>query len=72
MKKIPIRAAKEIAKQYGYDQVIIFARKTGESPNPHGEHLTTYGINKIHCSIAANIGSYLKRKILNWCDENQS
>jgi len=66
MKPIPISAAKKIAKDYGYDQVIVFARKVGESPDPHGEHLTTYGINKVHCDIAARIGSYLKREILGW------
>lgn len=66
MKRIPIVAAKLIAKKYGYDQVIIYARKVGEKPDPHREHLTTYGINKVHCGIAARIGSYLKREILKW------
>jgi len=71
MKRIPITAAKRIAESYGYDQVIIYARKVGESPDPHGEHLTTYGINKVHCDIAARIGSYLKREILKWGEENE-
>ena len=66
MKPIPISAAKRIAKDYGYDQVIIHARKTGEDPDPHGEHLTTYGINKIHCRIASTVGEYLKREIMGW------
>ena len=69
MKRIPIIAAKKIAKDYGYDQVIIFARKVGDIPDPHGEHLTTYGINKIHCGIAARCGSFLKREILKWYDK---
>lgn len=61
MKRIPITAAKRIAKEYGYDQVIIYARKVGESPDPYGEHMTTYGVNKVHCGVAAMIGSNLKK-----------
>lgn len=66
MKPIPIAAAEMLAKQYGYDQVVIFARKVGEEPDPHGKHLTTYGINKVHCAVAAQLGMYLKTKILGW------
>lgn len=61
MKRIPISAAERIAKDYGYDQVVIYARKVGEDPQPHGEHMTTYGVNKIHCSVAAQIGHTLKQ-----------
>lgn len=61
MKEIPISAAKEIAKKYGYDQVLIYARRVGEAPDPCGEHMTTYGVNKIHCGVAARIGTTLKR-----------
>lgn len=66
MKPIPISKAKEIAKNYGYDQVIIYARCVGEDPNPHGEHMTTYGVNKAHCDVAARIGKYLQTKIMGW------
>ena len=45
MKRIPISAAQRIAVAYGYDQVIIIARKVGADPDPHGEHITTYGSN---------------------------
>jgi len=69
MKKIPIKAAQEIAEKYGYDQVIIYARKVGENPDPHGEHLTTYGINKQHCDVAAQIGNHLKYKVFGWSGE---
>jgi hypothetical protein len=65
MKKIPIKAAKEIAEKYGYDQVIVYARKTGDI-KPHGEHITTYGKNKDHCNAAAQIGNFLKYKIIGW------
>ena len=62
-KSIPISAAKRIAKDYGYDQVIIFARKVGEGGV---EHMTTYGVNKEHCGIAARVGDFLKYKIMGW------
>lgn len=66
MKRIPIAAAERIAKDYGYDQVIIYARKVGESPAPHGEHLTTYGKDKVNCGVAARIGEFLKFKVIGW------
>jgi hypothetical protein len=65
LKRIPIKAAKLIADEYGYDQVIIYARKVGADPDPHGEHLTTYGVTKVHCQVAAEIGSRLK-KLFGW------
>ena len=68
MKRIPISAAGAIAKQYGYDQVIVYARKVGDDPEPHGEHLTTYGVTKKHCGVAARIGSYLQREIFKWSE----
>ena len=66
MKRIPIAAAQRIAEQYGYDQVIIYARKVGD---PGGEHMTTYGVTKAHCAAAARIGDFLKYKIMGWTKE---
>ena len=66
MKPIPIAAAKRIAKQYGYDQVIVIARKVGEDPDPHGEHVTTYGVDRANCDVAARIGDFLKHKVMGW------
>lgn len=63
MKPIPINTAKNIAEQYGYDQVVIMARKTGIDGR---EHVTTYGVNKGHCSIAAQMGDVLKYKLMGW------
>lgn len=62
---IPIAAARRIAKDYGYDQVIIVARRVGEGPNS-GEHCTTYGVNKAHCDVAARIGDFFKHKLMGW------
>ncbi len=57
MKPIPIHVARAVAEQYGYDQVVIYARKTGKAG---GEHMTTYGRTEIHCRIAEKMGSVLK------------
>ena len=59
MKPIPISAAKHIANAYGYDQVVIYARRVGEN-HEGGEHMTTYGANPTHCRIAAAMGQTLK------------
>lgn len=58
MKPIPVAAAKRIAEEYGYDQVVVYARKVGEEG---GEHLSTYGRTKQHCSVAASMADTLKR-----------
>ena len=66
-KPIPISAAKDVSERYGYDQIIIIGRSVG----PGGrEHVTTYGKTKIHCSIAARIGNFLKLKIMGWGQED--
>lgn len=70
MKPIPISAAERIAKEYGYDQVIIVARRVGDDPEPHGEHVTTYGVTKAHCDVAARIGDFLKFKVMGWVRED--
>lgn len=64
MKPIPIAAAGDIAKRYGYDQVVIIARKVGDDG---GEHCTTYG--KDNCAVAARIGNFLKFKVMEWPPE---
>jgi len=61
MKRIPISAAKLIADKYGYDQVIVIARKVGQ-----GEHCTTYGVDRENCAVAARAGDFLKLKVMGW------
>ena len=61
MKEIPISAAKHIAHAYGYEQVIVYGRKTGGDGTEHGECMATYGTTREHCSIAARMGNTLKR-----------
>lgn len=67
MVDIPIAAAKRIAEDYGYDQVVIMARRCHTTPEPHGEHVTTYGRTKDHCQVAAMMGDKFKRIAL-WSD----
>lgn len=62
-KDIPIKAAKEIAEKYGYDQIVIIGRKVGEGGR---EHCTTYGVDKANCEVAAQIGDLLKEKVMKW------
>lgn len=66
MKPIPISAAKLIADRYGYDQVVIIARKVGE-----GEHCTTYGVDKANCEVAARCGDFLKFKVMGWANKER-
>ncbi len=63
MKPIPISSARRIAEDYGYDQVIIVARKVGKDG---GEHVTTYGVDIHNCSIAAKVGDFFKYKLMLW------
>lgn len=60
---IPVSAALSIAKEYGYDQVVIMARKVGDAGT---EHVTTAGVNDDHCRAAARTGDFLKYKIMGW------
>lgn len=62
-KPIPISRAKAIAQLFGYEQIVILGRKTGEDGM---EHVTTFGIDKEHCEIAAKTGNYLKYHIMGW------
>lgn len=66
MRPIPIAEGERIAKAYGYDQVIIIARRVNDDPHPHGEHCTTYGVNKDHCQVAAACGDHLKHNVMGW------
>ena len=67
MSKIPIAAAKRIAKEYGIDQVVILGRVPESEPGKGdgSDHVTTYGRTLVHCDIAAQMGNKLKR-ILGW------
>ena len=63
LKLIPIKAGERIAKLYGYHQVVIIARRVGAGGI---EHVTTYGVDKENCDVAARMGDYLKYKVMGW------
>ena len=63
MRPIPISAARSIAEQYGYAQIVIVARAVG---NDGGEHVTTYGVDKANCDVAARIGAFFKHRLMGW------
>lgn len=60
---IPVSAGEHIAKKYGYDQVVIVARRVGDGGV---EHVTTYGVNAEHCKVAARIGNVIKYEVMEW------
>ena len=57
-RRIPIIAARRLALEYGFDQVIIIARKVDTPRENGGEHVTTYGVDKANCAVAARVGNY--------------
>jgi hypothetical protein len=58
-KAIPISAARDIAKAYGKDQVIVVAWDQA-----HGkQHVTTYGKTAAECEQAAEGGNRVKRAL---------
>ena len=65
-RRIPISAGKRIADLYGYDQVVIVARRVEDEDQAGQEWMTTYGRNRAHCEIAARIG----RRIQRWMKEH--
>lgn len=62
---IPIEAAKRIAEEFGYDQVVIVGRRVGGF-----EHVTTYGKDEANCSVAARMGNFFKHKLMGWPKES--
>lgn len=60
---IPISAAREVAEKFGYHQIVIIGRAIGDDGR---EHVTTYGVDKANCAVAARIGDFLKHKVMKW------
>ncbi|BCB18022.1 hypothetical protein OCUBac02_09160 [Bosea sp. ANAM02] len=65
-KPISIATAERICKAHAADQVIIYARTVGEGC---GEHVTTYGKDKVHCAAAARIGDAIGRQVVKPVEE---
>lgn len=66
-KRIPIKAAKDFAKQFGLAQVIIVAWEVDEKARCAQTHVVTYGKTKEDCVQAAEGGNKVK-KALGWPD----
>lgn len=63
MTNLPIKVARDIAREYGWDQVIVITRKVG----PKGyEHVVTYGNGAAHCEAAARAGMAVKHHLMKW------
>jgi hypothetical protein len=60
MDAVPVSAAKWVAHAFGYDQVVIIARKVGDDG---AKSVTTYGVDSGHCEKAARTGSFLKKNM---------
>lgn len=58
-KRIPIKAAREVGKAYGYDQVIIIARHFDEAGHEDQGWSTTWGRDRRNCQTAAGIGNFI-------------
>lgn len=61
-RRIPIKTAKNIARKYRYDQVIILALNNAKNR----QHVTTFGKTVVDADQAAQGGNYIKRKFLGW------
>jgi hypothetical protein len=57
-KKVPIKAAKEIAKNFDKEQVVIVTFNQWS-----GYTVTTYGSDKEKCKQAAMAGDFVKKAI---------
>jgi hypothetical protein len=61
MKRVPIQAAKDVAKKFGMAQTILVLQE------PSGyQHVVTYGKSYANCVEAARKGNWIKASILNW------
>jgi hypothetical protein len=64
-KRIPIKAAKYIAKEYKLDQVVLVAYERDDRRKEHMTHVVTYGRTQADCVQAAQGGNFVK-KMLGW------
>ena len=61
-KRIPIKAAKDITKEFGYSVAVIVAWDAHSGT----QHVTTYGDTVENCRSAANLGNMIKEDVLMW------
>jgi len=63
--KIPIKALKELSKQYGLNHVVVFATDN------NNQHIATYGKSTEQSGQAADFGNTMK-SVLHWPDSLQA
>jgi hypothetical protein len=61
-----IEMAKDYARRFGYDQVVIIGRSCTTEGVSGGESVCTYGKTNEHATVAAQIGEFLKYRIMKW------
>jgi hypothetical protein len=68
-RRLPIRAARDIAREFKLDQVILigYERDMDHTFPRQMTHVVTYGKSKVDCLQAAQGGNKLK-KVLGWPD----
>ena len=59
-------AARLVARLFGYDQVLIVGRRVGNDPDPHGEHVTSFGTTNANKFAAAALSYSAQEKLLGW------
>lgn len=62
---IPPQEAARLCEMYGYDQIIIIARRIGQDYNAH-EAVTTCGADRENSEAARLIGEHFKYNVMKW------
>ena len=68
MSDLPIIQLSEmegLCTKYGFDQVIVLARKVGEGGY---ENLGTHGVDMEHSTAAEAIGEHLRKDVMGWVE----
>lgn len=62
-KEIPIVEAERIAKEYGYEQVVILATKKLKNKNWFDGWTTTFNIDKTRCAFLGKVAAMLHNNL---------
>ena len=61
-KRIPITKAKDLSKEYGWDEIIII----GIDSSDESGCVTTYGATKKLCKCAGDLGNSIATQVIGW------
>ena len=62
---ISLEDMEALLERYGFDQIIVLARKLGEDGY---ENLGTHGTDMEHSNAAAAIGEHLRKEVMGWVE----